>query len=221
VVGLCGELWHEFFAELTAAPFDVLADLADWQRGPLDHLAFEFGSAEVSPTAREQLLAIAGALLQRPLLALTVQPGYDAVADRRALANQQLRLHVRLATSARPPGGTEVAPLDVGDAQVRDILDEFASARLRAAQRRVINARFPNRDDRYYEAVFEELVKNEEVSETALQRLARYRARAVTDALARHDIDASRLTVAGELELMKGTGDTLQLPMSLRAITRR
>lgn len=221
VPGMCGEIWREFFAELPTAPFDVLADLAGWQRGPFDHLAFEFGSAQISPTASEQLLAIGGALRQRPLLGLTVQPGYDAVADRQALANRQLRQHVTLATSARPPGGTEVAPLDVGDVKVRGILDEFASTRLRAAQRRAINARFPNRDDRYYEAVFEELVKNEEVSETALQRLARYRARAVADALVRDGIDAARLDVAGELELLTGTGEMLQLPMSLRSIARQ
>jgi len=218
VPALCGNLWREFFAELTAAPFDVLADLVDWQQGRIDQLAFEFGSAELSPAASEQLLAIAGALRLRPLLGLTVQPGYDPVADRRALANRQLRQHVTLATSARPPGGTEVAPLDVGDEKVRDILDEFASTRLRASDLRVISARFPNTDDRYYEAVLEELVKNEEVSETALQRLARYRARAVADALRRDGIDASRLDVAGEFELMNGTGDMLQLPMSLRAI---
>ncbi|MDZ7768334.1 MAG: DUF748 domain-containing protein [Woeseiaceae bacterium] len=221
VPGLCRELWREFFAELPTAPFEVLAKLADWQRGRLDHLAFEFGSAELSPAASEQLLAIAGALRQRPLLGLTVQPGYDSVADRRALATRQLRQHVTLATSARPPGGTEVAPLDVGDVKVRNILDEFASTRLRPAQRRAINTRFPDKNGRYYEAVFEELVQNEEVSETALQRLARYRARAVADALVRDGIDDARLDVAGELELMTSGGDMLQLPMSLQAIARR
>lgn len=221
VPGLCRELWREFFAELPTAPFDVLADLADWQQDRFDQLAFEFGSAEISTTASDQLFAIGDALRQRPLLGLTVQPGYDAVADRQALANRQLRQHVTLATSARPPGGTEVAPLDVGDVKVRNILDEFASTRLRTAQRRAINARFPNKDNRYYEAVFEELVKNEEVSETALQRLARYRARAIADALARDGVDAARLNVAAELELINGTGDTLQLPMSLRALARR
>jgi hypothetical protein len=159
-------------------------------------------------------------LRQRPLLGLSVTPGYDAAADRHALANRQLRLHITLATSARPPGGAEVAPLDVGDARVRDILDEFAGTRLRSAQRQGIDARFPNKDDRYYEAVFEELVENEEVSESALQRLARYRARAVADALGRHGIDPSRLQVADEPEVTTATGETLPLSLSLRALAR-
>ena len=217
---LCGDLWRGFMAELTVAPFDVLADLAGWQQGPLDQLTFETGSAEISPDADAQLLALAGALRQRPLLGLSIRPGYDAAADRRALANRQLRLHITLATSARPPGGSELAPLDVGDARVRDILDEFASTRLRSAQRQGIDARFPNKDDRYYEAVFEELVKNEDVSEPALQRLARYRARAVADALSRHGIDPSRLQVAGEPELTGATGEMLPLSMSLRVLAR-
>lgn len=217
---LCGDLWRDFMAELTVAPFDVLAGLAGWQQGPLDQLAFETGSAEISPDADAQLIALAGALRQRPLLGLSVTPGYDAAADRRALANRQLRLHITLATSARPPGGAEVAPLDVGDARVRDILDEFAGTRLRSAQREGIDARFPNEDDRYYEAVFQELVENEAVSESALQRLARYRARAVADALGRHGIDASRLQVADEPEVTTATGETLPLSMSLRVLAR-
>ena len=218
---LCGQLWREFIAELAAAPFDVLAGLAGWQQGQLDRLAFETGSAEVSPDASAQLLALAEALRRRPLLGLTVQPGFDAVEDRRALANRQLRLHITLATSARPPGGSEAPPLDVGDARVRDILDEFASTRLRAAQRRAIDARFPDRDDSYYRAVFEALVENEEVSEPALQRLARYRARAVTDALARHGIDPARLQVATEVEPLNASGETLRLPMSLRPVAEQ
>ena len=218
---LCSQLWRDFIAELAAAPFDVLAGLAGWQQGRLDRLAFETGSAEVSPDADAQLLVLAEALRRRPLLGLTVQPGYDAAADRRALANRQLRLHITLATSARPPGGTEVLPLDVGDARVRDILDEFASTRLRTAQRRAIDARFPDRDDSYYRAVFEALVENEEVSEAALQRLARYRARAVTDALARHGIEPARLQVAAEVEPLNATGETLRLPLSLRPFAQQ
>jgi len=217
---LCGQLWRNFMAERAAAPFDVLASLAGWQQGRLDRLGFETGSAEVSADASATLVAIAAALRQRPLLGLTVKPGYDAAADRRALANRQLRLHITLATSARPPGGTEVLPLDVGDARVRGILDEFASTRLRAAQRRAIDARFPDRDDRYYRAVFEALVGNEEVGEPALQRLARYRARAVTDALARHGIEPARLQVATEIESLHATAGTLRLPLSLRPIAR-
>lgn len=217
---LCGQLWREYIAELTAAPFDILAGLAGWQQGRLDCLGFATGSAEVSTDASAQLVAIAETLRQRPLLGLTVKPGYDAAADRRALANRQLRLHITLATSARPPGGTEVLPLDVGDARVRDILDEFASTRLRAAQRRTIDARFPDKGDRYYRAVFEALVRNEEVSEPALQRLARYRARAVSDALARLGIEPARLRVATEIESLNATGETLRLPLSLRPIAR-
>jgi outer membrane protein OmpA-like peptidoglycan-associated protein len=217
---LCSQLWREYIAKLTASPFDVLADLSGWQQGRLDHLGFATGSAEVSPDASAQLVAIAGALRQRPLLGLTVQPGYDAAADRRALANRQLRLHITLATSARPPGGTEVLPLDVGNARVRDILDEFASTRLRAAQRRAIDARFADRDDSYYRAVFEALVDNEDVSEPALQRLARYRARAVTDALARHGIEPARLQVATEVESLNATDETLRLPMSVRPVAK-
>ena len=217
---LCARVWREFTAELTEAPFDVLGDLAGWRQGGLGRLAFETGSAEISTDAGAQLGAIAEALRQRPRLGLTVTPGYDASADRRALANRQLRLHITLATSARPPGGSGALPLEVGDARVRDILDEFANTRLRAAQRRALESRFPDRDDRYYDAVFHALVENEEVSEPALQRVARYRARAVTDALARQGIDPARLQVAAEVETVNATGETLELPMSLRPITR-
>jgi hypothetical protein len=107
---------------------------------------------------------------------------------------------VRLATSASPPGSTTHTPLDFDDAKVRAILDEFAGARLRQAQRIAISNRFRDNDADYYRSVYDALVANENVSETVLRRLARFRARSIVGALANEGIDSERLLLADEIE---------------------
>lgn len=192
---------RDYLDALVAAPFEYLARLVEWPGGHLGWLGFEAGSADLRDDAAAKLAALERALAQRPLLALTVFPALDESADREALARQQIRLHVNLASSAGIPGEPAPETLDYDDPVVRDVLDEFAANRLSATRREALAGRHPDRSLSYYRAVFEALVANEEVAMPTLVRLARFRAQAVAGALATDEIGRERVRLAEEIVL--------------------
>lgn len=193
-----GDAFDEFVTEITDDPFMVLGELVGWSEPGLGHVAFESGSAALTASTVDQLAILGTALEQRPGLGLIVTGRYDRVTDRDALARQQMRLHVALASSAGPPGMAAVTPLNLSDPKVISILDEFASTRLRPDTLAAIQARFPERGEPFYDSVFESLVANEAVSATALRALARYRAQSIVNQLVAAGIDSGRLRIGTE-----------------------
>lgn len=196
---------------LAASPFEEMARIAGRPDATLGALPFEPGSAEITPVAASRLEVLGAALMARPGLAIDVHPGLDPDTDRQALAARQVRLHVDLATSA-PPGAAQQEPIELDDPRVRGILDEFGSTRLTPAIHAAISDRHPDRDSAYYAALFEALVANETVPDTALQRLARYRAQSVIDTLRGHGVSPERLTQGEAIE----TAETREARVLLR-----
>lgn len=187
------------FDTLAARPFRVLAEVAGKPDAVLDEIAFLPGSAEMAPAATDTLALLVNALRRRPRLGIDVWPAYDLVADRDAIAAQQVKLHIALATSATARDRGNAAAPDFSDARVRDVLDEFAAARLTETQRQSIS-RSARDDSTRYRDIYFALVANERVSETVLRRLARFRARSVIDTLDRQGIDRNRFRIADTLD---------------------
>jgi len=192
--------FEDFVAGLTAVPFEYLAALGGRPDLELARLDFPAGSTEVAADARAKLAVLGRALELRPTLHLIVHGGYNRTADRAALARRQVQLHVNLAASARPSVDASADPIEFGDSTVQSVLDEFAAERLPGPRRTAIEARHSARSARYYRAVFEALVDNEDVTQQALERLARYRARTIADALEEAGIGAARVVDAGTVE---------------------
>jgi len=209
---------HDLVVGLAANPFREMAVLADLPDVPLDHVPFVTGSAELTPPTLTRVAALSAALAARPRLGLTTFPAYDPVIDRHALAAQQVRLHVALATSAGPPGRAVEKPMDFDDLKVRAVLDEFSAARLSASRRAAISGRFAEHDQAFYRAVFEALVENETVSATALERLANYRAQSFVNALATAGIPSARLVLSDVIEAVAGDNQTINLRLEAMAL---
>lgn len=190
----------EYIRELTATPFEYLAKLVGVGEDQFDHLAFPPGSAEITPVTAEQITLLAEALNRRRLLRVRARPAFDPVADRDAIAAQQVRLHIDLATSAGFADRVAGAPLDFDDPKARAVLEEFANARLSTSQRNGISGRFSNNGTDYYRSVYDALVVNEAVSETGLRRLARFRAKSIIGALVNNGVDETRLLLADDVE---------------------
>ena len=199
-IRIIGDGISEYIRDLAATPFGVLANLVGHPDVELGNVSFSPGSAETTPTTSNKITLLARALDQRPLLGVRARPAFDPVADRDAIATQQVQIHIALATSAGRRDQAAHAPPDVDDAKVRGILDEFAGARLTESQRLAISGRYPEHDANYYRQVFDALVANEPVSETALRRLARFRATSVINALAANGVDRQRLLVADSID---------------------
>ena len=213
---LAGELadrvandFADYLRDLAARPFDVLGELVGQTDEAFGKLPFAPGSAAIAPATADRLALLAQALEQRPLLGLEVYPVFDPLADRNALAEEQVRLHVRLATSAGPRGLAADAPLDFDDPRVRAILDEFAGERLRDSGW----VSDPGESDTaYYRAIYAALAANEDVSDLALNRLARFRAQSIADTLAGHGIGEQRIRLADDIESRSSESG----PVSLR-----
>src|SRR5690606_31068911 len=162
------------------------------------------GAAEPDREGAEALARLAGALVARPKVGIRVHGVAEQAADRDALAAAQIELHVTLATA----GADAIArprPVDFDSPRHRDVLDEFAGERLGAERRETIASYFTRdasgavidaeRSD-YYRALFDALVESETIPRSALERLARYRARSIADALERHGVAAERIEIA-------------------------
>ena len=196
-------------------PFDVLSSLTGEPASALRYIAFPPGSAELIDSSKQNLGAHASALSRRPRLALVLRPAYDSVEDRNALARQQVRLHVILAASARPPGQADEAPLDFDDEKVRGVLDEFASTRLPEQSRAAIADTFPGQGGDYYRAVFDALVANQNVDEAALRRLARYRVQSAVSELIRLGIDDGRLIRDDGIDVSQGGSGRVRIELDV------
>jgi hypothetical protein len=203
--------------DLQGRAFGVLAELAGRPGAVLDEIAFLPGSAEMAPAAADTLALLADALDQRPQLGMRVRPAYDLEADSAAIAVQQVRLHIALATSksARERGGA--ADPDFDDERVRDVLDEFASTRLPETRRRAITGDASDETARYRE-IYLALIDNERISETLLRRLARFRARSVIDALDRAGVDRQRLRIDDALDTATTDAPAVTLKVEVEAL---
>lgn len=198
----------DYIRDVASRPFDVLRELVGQTDREFGSLPFATGSAEITPVTADRLALLAGALERRPLLSLKVYPAFDPLADRNALAEAQVHLHVRLATSAGAHGLAADAPLDFDDPRVRAVLDEFAGERLRESDR----APGPEAGDAaYYRAIYDALAANEDVSDLALDRLARFRARSIVDAFAGHGIGEARILLGDDIETRTGESEPVLL----------
>ena len=191
------------FAALAATPFDALQPLVDGDNETASAVPFSPGDAALSDRALATIAQLAEALNSRPRLGLRVLGAYDAQADRTALGRQQIQLHVLLAT-AGPTAEARAVPVDFSSPRAQDVLDEFAGERLSAERVDEIAALFNCSEGAlillcrraYYAAIFDALVANEEIADSSLNRLARFRALSIADALADAGIDSERLEVA-------------------------
>lgn len=194
-----GAVLNARLARVTATPFDVLAPFTNGAEETANAVAFLPGDAALNDGALATIAWLADALNARPRLGIRVHGGYDSAADRDALARQQIELHVQLAT-AGPELQARPAPVDFGSTRAHDVLDEFAAERLPAERVAELARRFDCEgafvavcERAYYEQIFAALVENEEITPTALNRLGRFRALSVVDALRQRGIADDRI----------------------------
>jgi hypothetical protein len=195
-------------ATLTATPFDAIAPLIAGDVDAVRAVAFVPGNASLGDRALAVIDQLAAVLIARPQLGLRVHGGFALNADRNELARQQIQLHVLLAT-AGPSAQARPRPIDFSSARAQDVLDEFGGERLPAERVEEIAAVFECEGAiallcrrAYYTALFDALVANEEITDGALNRLGRFRAQSVVEALTQRGISAARIEVASGAEVI-------------------
>ncbi len=133
-----GIVWKTIVNVLTkiaTAPFRALGALFGGGE-KFESVAFEPGDAQLTPPEREKLVRLAGALVKRPGLALTVH-GVYAETDRVALQDRQLRRVVAEKIGQRAERGDDPGPISTRQPKVQSALeslfaDGFGGAELAA-----------------------------------------------------------------------------------------
>ncbi|MGE5319772.1 MAG: DUF748 domain-containing protein [Hyphomicrobiaceae bacterium] len=210
--------------KLVTAPFRALGKLLGISTEKLESIDFDPGSSALLPPEQEKLKTIAEALAKRPALDLTVEPGYDPVADRRALQELAMRREAVAVAGIRLAPGEAPGPVDVNNYKIQTWLeDRYAKAagkedyeKLRAsfqdknagAVARVMESefverlarRFKTRDpgpiSAFHTELLERLTQQVKIDDGALLKLAAARGQVMRDALVRLGLDSSRVGVS-------------------------
>jgi len=203
-----------------AAPAAALGRALEMPGPPPMTVEFEPGAAALTPAATETLDELAAALLLRPRLGVAVPARIDPQLDRDALARQQVELHVTLAT-ARTAFRARPQPVDFASARAQNVLDEFAGERLPADVLAAIAAQHersgePQARAPYYREVFAALVERERIERSALERIGRYRARSIADALTGLGLPSASVEVGEDVTSGSSDAEQAKVPVQLR-----
>ena len=210
--------------KLVTAPFRALGKLLGISSEKLEAINFDPGSSALLPPEQEKLKAVADALAKRPALTLTLEPGYDPEADRRALQEQTMRTEAVAVAGIKLAPGEAPGPVDVNNYKIQTWLeDRYAESagkedykRLRAsfqdknagAAERVLESemverlarRFKTRDtgpiSPFHTELLERLTAQVKIGDDALVKLGQARGQVMRDALVKLGLDASRIGVS-------------------------
>lgn len=209
--------------KLVTAPFRALGKLLGVSSEKLEAVDFDPGSSALLPPEQEKLKTLAEALAKRPALTLTLEPGYDPEADRRALQVLAMRREALAVAGIKLAAGEAPGPVDVNHYKIQTWLEDRYKAaagkedyqKLRAgfqdknagAAARVMESemverlarRFKTRDEgpasAFHAELLERLTQQTKVGDDALVKLAQARGQAMREALVKLGLDAGRVEV--------------------------
>ena len=209
--------------KIATAPFRALGKLLGISSEKLEAINFDPGSSTLLPPEQEKLKTLVEALGKRPALTLTLEPGYDPEADRRALQEQAMRMEAVAVAGIKLAPGEAPGPVDVNNYRIQTWLEDRYEAtagkteyrKLRAsfqdknagAATRVLESemverlarRFKTRDtgpiSAFHAELLERLTRQVKVGDDALVKLAQARAQVMRDALVKAGLDAGRLSI--------------------------
>lgn len=210
--------------KLVTAPFRALGKLLGVSSEKLESVDFDPGSSALLPPEQEKLKTLAEALAKRPALTLTLAPGYDPEADRRALQELAMRREAVAVAGIKLAPGEAPGPVDVNHTKIQTWLEDRYAERvgkpeyqkLRASFRdkdagaaaRVLESelverlarRFKTRDEgpasAFHAELLERLTRQTTIDDAALVKLAEARGQAMRDALLKLGLDGNRVSVS-------------------------
>jgi hypothetical protein len=210
--------------KLVTAPFRALGKLLGISSEKLESVDFDPGSSALLPPEQEKLKTLSEALAKRPALTLTLEPGYDPEADRRALQELAMRNDAVAVAGIKLAAGEAPGPVDVNNYKIQTWLedryaervgkeaykelrasyqDKNASAAARVMESEMVERlarRFKTRDtgpaSAFHAELLERLTRQTKIDDDALVKLAQARGQAMHDALIKLGLDAGRVGVA-------------------------
>ncbi|MFZ3261846.1 MAG: DUF748 domain-containing protein [Thiobacillus sp.] len=210
--------------KLVTAPFRALGKLLGVSSEKLESVDFDPGSSALLPPEQEKFKTIAEALAKRPALDLTVEPGYDPAADRRALQERAMRYEAATVAGIKLESGEAPGPVDVNHYKIQTWLEDRYAERVGKEDYKKLRASFKGKDTGvmdselverlarrfktrhegpasvFHAELLERLTQRTTIDAVALVELARARGQAMRDALLKLGLDASRVSVNAPIE---------------------
>ena len=202
-------------SSIVSAPFKLLGSLVGAKDKQLDAIAFDPGSAVITPPALEIITELSEALRKRPGLAMQVEGCYDPDLDRDALARQQVQLSISQSAGQEQKIVENPGPVVFSDPDMQDALDKIGLTRLgkekmaqiREGYRKESSATGTGNTDvdkeAYYEQIFNALVKAVEISTASLENVAHARAQSIVEQFERLGVEQERIKTATKIETRK------------------
>lgn len=212
--GVIGQAVVRMLTKIVTAPFAALGNLLGGSGEQANAIAFEPGSAQLSPPQQEKLVNVGKALAERPQLKVVVGGRYDPESDGEALRSERVRRELATELDVKLAPDEDPGPVAFDDAHTQRALeklletragdkaaDEFQAQYEKASGQPVkrvnpvlalVGQESP--DNAFYEALFKHLVEIHPLEDADLQALAQRRADVVAQALVTNaGIDQSRV----------------------------
>ena len=212
--------------KLVTAPFRALGKLLGVNADKLDGVSFEPGFSTLPPPEQEKLKTLSDAMAKRPALTLSLEPGFDPEADRRALQEQTLRREAAAVMGVKLAPNEAPGPVDVNNYTVQTWLEDRYSERVGKAQYQTLRASykaqgggnlftdsamlerlgrlFKSRDSGpaspFHLDLLEQLTQKVGIDDVALTQLAQVRGQTMRDTLVNYGLDAGRVSVAAPIK---------------------
>jgi hypothetical protein len=232
--------------KMVTAPFRALASLIGGDEEDLGIVNFEVGRSRITPPEAEKLAKLAVAIKQRPQLTIEVQGQYAPEADGAVLKHLAVRqaLAKRMGRTDITDLNLDIEPLNTTDPATQKALDTMAAERMDGAALNALKKTYglkpsppqgsekakkkpvsekpstPIKPDPagFYKALFQNLVKQQPLTENDLMMLAQKRAAAVMTLLATADgIDATRLKIIESIGEGQVQEDMVAIRLNLAA----
>ena len=210
--------------KLVTAPFRALGSLLGVSAEKLESIDFDPGSSTLLPPEQEKLKTLAEALAKRPALTLTLKPGYDPEADRRALQEQSMRRQAAAVAGIKLAAGEAPGPVDVnhykiqtwledsyakivGKEEYKTLRDSFRGKDAGLMESQAIERlarRFKTRDEgpasAFHAELLERLTRQTKIADDALLKLAQARGEAMRDSLVKLGLEPGRIGIDAPIE---------------------
>jgi hypothetical protein len=208
--------------KIVTSPFRALGHLFGISSDKLEVVVFVPGSAELAPPEQEKLKTVAMAMVKRPSLTLAIVPGYDPIADRKAIQEEAIRRDVAQEMGLKLLPSEKPGPIDLNNPKAQTAILKLAKERSPEAKNRKMldklkdyfNTSKPT-DQAAYETMLQQLQLWVTVTDNELITLADARATAMQQFLEQAaGMNAGRLSKAAP-EQVSGDGREVQLKMNL------
>ena len=222
--------------KIVTAPFRALGNLFGGKGEKLDAVAFDPGSAQVLPPEMEKIKNISEALKKRPQLRLVVGGRFDPGKDGKALRTERVRRALALQAGMKLAPGEEPGPLSLdtakmqgalekllkkrsGDHAVTDFVARYEKETGKEAKRMNFAMKLvgmKSSDTAFYQAMYDELVRLEPLTEKDLMDLAQRRAQEIVNQLqTTFGLDSTRVITGNPGPVKKPSKETVTTDLSL------